>query len=80
VTEVRWLMCKYDRLTPGPVRTDLTRRFNMGDMPSERLAAFLKNMNPVEDVCEGLMKCIDTGSVGTTNGGFRDWKGDTIPW
>jgi hypothetical protein len=35
-------------------------------------------MQPVDKVCDGLMKRIDEGSRETTGGGFRDWKGDSF--
>lgn len=68
------------RLTPGVVKTDLNRTLDMSGIPKETIERFLKTMNPLDKVCEGLMKCIDTASRASTGGGFRDWKGDVFQW
>lgn len=74
------LMSFPHRLTPGVVRTDLNRDVDMSQIPKETIERLMKVMNPLDKVCEGLMKCIDTASRETTGGGFRDWNGDVFPW
>ncbi|KAJ4527636.1 hypothetical protein HRR83_000389 [Exophiala dermatitidis] len=66
--------------TPGPVSTDLMRDF------SSVLQAALKanpqladRFMPLDKVTEGLLALIDTATK-ETSGGFRDWKGEVIPW
>lgn len=52
----------------------------MSHIPKETIERFMKTMNPMDKVCEGLMRCIDTASRESTGGGFRDWKGDVFQW
>jgi hypothetical protein len=54
------------------------RDFDTQGIPDEVLERMRRIMQPVDVVCEGLMRCIDTASVETTAGGFRDWKGDVF--
>ena len=67
-------------MTPGPVKTDLTRMFDMSQAPRELVERMLKVMQPLDQVCEGLMRNIDGASRKTTGGGFRDWKNDVFEW
>lgn len=67
-------------MTPGVVKTDLNRDVDLSTIPKATIERLLKTMNPLDKVCEGLMKCIDTASRETTGGGFRDWKGDKFEW
>lgn len=70
-------------MTPGPVRTDLTRDYD--DFLKEALARnpqFADRFIPIDKVCRGLLSLIDGASLGVdgTTGGFRDWKGEIVPW
>ncbi|KIX04174.1 uncharacterized protein Z518_07728 [Rhinocladiella mackenziei CBS 650.93] len=78
-----------EMLTPGPVLTDLMRELRgMFDQVVKENPKLLERFQPIDKVCKGLMECIDNaslsfgenGSVTGTSGGFRDWKGDVIPW
>lgn len=71
--------CVY-RLTPGPVLTDLNRHFDISSVPEEALERLRRTMSPINDVCQGLMRSVDTASRTMTGGGFRDWRGNVIEW
>jgi NAD(P)-dependent dehydrogenase (short-subunit alcohol dehydrogenase family) len=34
---------------------------------------------PVADAVAGLLRVVDTAGV-ADSGGFRDWRGETLPW
>ena len=66
-----------EMLTPGPVATDLMRKFRTKETnPQLRIPGSVD----INDSVKGLMQCIDNSSKETTGGGFRDWAGKTIPW
>jgi len=71
-------------LTPGPVKTDLSRSF--GDAFLKEAVKvnprFADSFVPIDKVANGLMQCIDGACLGEngTSGGFRDWSGKVVPW
>ena len=71
-------------LTPGPVRTDLTRAFpEFAEMMKK--PEFAARMVDIDESVAGLLRCVDDarfkseGDEGT-HGGFRDYSGATVPW
>jgi norsolorinic acid ketoreductase len=67
-------------LTPGPVRTGLTRHFQTS-ITQQEIQAFAKlPMVDINDSVNGLMERIDTSSKKTTGGTFRQWDGSVVPW
>jgi norsolorinic acid ketoreductase len=76
-----------EAMTPGPVRTDLMRDHE--EELQERLKkdpALAGRFVDIDKVCSGLLGLIDDASIdagagaGGTTGGFRDWKGEVVPW
>ena len=67
-----------EMLTPGPVATDLMRKFRPPGGIEEMKKRF-PNLVDYEDSVNGLMKCIDEANKATT-GGFRNYAGETVPW
>lgn len=67
-----------EMLTPGPVATDLVRKFRPPGGIEEMKKRF-PNLVDYEDSVNGLMKCIDEASKETT-GGFRNYAGEIVPW
>ncbi|EXJ81509.1 hypothetical protein A1O1_07573 [Capronia coronata CBS 617.96] len=69
-----------EMLTPGPVRTDLTREFTaVFDKALKANPKLADRFADIDNVVKGLLECIDSASK-ETSGGFRDWKGEVIPW
>ena len=67
-----------EMLTPGPVATDLMRKFRPPGGIEEMKKRF-PSLVDYEDSVKGLMKCIDKASKETT-GSFRNYAGETVPW
>lgn len=71
-------------LTPGPVKTDLTRAFPEFKDLMKR-PEFANRLVDIDKSVAGLLKCVDNarfksdGDEGT-HGGFRDYSGATVPW
>ncbi|KEF55194.1 uncharacterized protein A1O9_08848 [Exophiala aquamarina CBS 119918] len=71
-------------LTPGPVKTDLTRAFpDLKDLMKR--PEFANRLVDIDKSVAGLLECVDSarfksdGDEGT-HGGFRDYSGATVPW
>lgn len=63
-------------MTPGAVLTDLMRL-----VPNyKETMKNLPHLVPFDESVSGLMKNIDNATRDKTSGGFRDWKGETVPW
>ena len=61
-------------LAPGHVATDLTRSLRVEGQVIPAAAVSLK------DSVKGLVRQIDMANLETTNGGFKTWKGEVVPW